>query len=168
MTDIARAAGTAVKTLYASVGTKAEILHTLAAADMESSQSAAETIVKMGDAPDLETAIEQVARGTRSDHEQFSSSVDLLYSAMASDDGARKAWDHVHAEYRKALREAAVQLVSHGLVAFDVDAVADRLWFCFGLSAWRTLIVDCKWSYDEAERTLRRQAMAMLTEPVAG
>ncbi|PXY33362.1 hypothetical protein BAY59_09715 [Prauserella coralliicola] len=48
---------------------------------------------------------------------------------------------------------------------FKVPDTADRLWFCFGMNAWRTLTVDCQWSYDDAERTLRHQALSILTEP---
>lgn len=169
MADIARAAGTAVKTVYASVGTKPDVLHTLFAADLAES-CAARTNAEVRASPDLESAVGALARGTRADNEQFKPSVDLLYSSMASDDGARKAWQHVVKEYRDALRVAAAHLVAAGLVAphLDVDGTADRLWFCFGLGAWRTLTVDCGWDYDDAERSLQRQAVTMLTGPAPG
>ncbi|WP_328610392.1 TetR/AcrR family transcriptional regulator [Amycolatopsis sp. NBC_00345] len=166
MADIARAAGTAVKTVYASVGTKTDVLHTLFATDIAES-CAARTNAEVRASSDLESAVEALARGTREDNEQFKPSVDLLYSSMASDDGAREAWQHVVKEYRDALRDAAAHLVTAGFVAphLDVDGTSDRLWFCFGLGAWRTLTVDCDWSYDDAERSLRRQAVTMLTDP---
>lgn len=164
MSDIARSAGTALKTLYASVGTKAEILHTLLAADVADSHVPG-VADELRRAPDLESAIGLVARVTRDNTERFRSSIDLLYASIAGDDGAREAWQHVIAEYRGALREDAACMVTAGLVPhLDVDGVADRLWFCFGLSAWRTLTVECEWSYAAAERSLRRQALAMLTE----
>ena len=89
---------------------------------------------------------------------------------MASDDGARETWEHVVQECRDALREAAAHLVAAGFVAphLEVDGTADRLWFCFGLRAWRTLTVDCGWGYDDAERSLQRQAVTMLTDPAPG
>ncbi|MFC5835878.1 TetR/AcrR family transcriptional regulator [Nonomuraea insulae] len=166
MTDIARVAGTAVKTVYASVGTKADILHELIAFDMGDSAST-ETLEKLRDATGLESAIALVAHGTRADNERSQHMVDLLYSSVAGDDGARETWQHVITEYRRALREAAELIVEKGFLAprFTVEGVADRLWFCFGLSAWRTLIIDCQWTYDNAEHTLRRQAISMLTEP---
>lgn len=163
--EIARAAGTAVKTVYSSVGTKADLLHTLIAADMGESKST-ETLEALRDASSLEDAIALVAGGTRDDNETHRRIVDLLHSAVASDEGARETWEYVHTGYRQALRTAAQLIVGKGFVAqgFEVGDVADRLWFCFGLNAWRTLIVDCGWSYDDAERTLARQAMCMLTE----
>lgn len=76
-------------------------------------------------------------------------------------------WQQVVAEYRGGLRAAAEHLVEAGLVAtnLDADAVTDRLWFCFGLGAWRSLIDECGWTYDDAERWLSRQAQRALTEP---
>ncbi|MEV0643469.1 hypothetical protein AB0I77_53100 [Streptomyces sp. NPDC050619] len=75
-------------------------------------------------------------------------------------------WDYVIAQYRQALRDIAQHLVAIGVVAphLDVDAVADRLWLCFGLRAWRALVVDCHWSYDAAERLLTRQAITLLED----
>ncbi|MBO8190323.1 helix-turn-helix transcriptional regulator [Streptomyces oryzae] len=165
MSEIARTAGTAVKTVYASVGTKVDLLHALIDSDMAGFQTTA-ALEQLGDASSLESAIALVARGARADYERAQSVIDLLYSAAASDDGAREAWQDVITRYRRALREAAEEIVRKGLVAprFEVQGVADRLWFCFGLAAWRALVVDCKWTYDDAEKALRRQARCMLTE----
>jgi hypothetical protein len=69
-------------------------------------------------------------------------------------------------EYRDALRVSAEHLVTAGLVAphLDADGVADRLWFCFGLAAWRALVVDCGWSYADAQRWLSHHCYIMLSE----
>ncbi|RAS60594.1 hypothetical protein C8D87_11112 [Lentzea atacamensis] len=37
------------------------------------------------------------------------------------------------------------------------------LWFCFGFGAWRTLVKECGWSWDDAERWLARQAVTIFT-----
>ncbi|MGC7095173.1 TetR/AcrR family transcriptional regulator [Amycolatopsis lurida] len=163
--EIARAAGTAVKTVYSSVGTKADVLHTLISGDMGESRST-ETLERLRDASSLDDAIALVAAGTRADNETHRRMVDLLHSAVASDEGARETWEHVISRYREALRAAAAQIVEKGFLdpRFEVGDVADRLWFCFGLNAWRTLVVECSWSYDDVERTLARQARCMLTE----
>ncbi|MBN6038314.1 TetR/AcrR family transcriptional regulator [Amycolatopsis sp. 195334CR] len=163
--EIARAAGTAVKTVYSSVGTKTDVLHTLISADMGEPEST-EILARLPAASSLEDAIALVAAGTRADNEAHHRVVDLLHSAVAGDEGAREAWEHMHARYRETLRTTAAQIVEKGFLAprFEVDDVADRLWFCFGLNAWRTLVVECAWPYDEAERTLARQALCMLTE----
>ncbi|WP_083886524.1 TetR/AcrR family transcriptional regulator [Actinoalloteichus spitiensis] len=163
--DIARQANTALKTVYASVGTKSDLLHCLIDSGISQSHATA-TLEKLRDATSLESAITLVARGTRADHERHRPTIDVLYSAVASDDSARDVWEHMVTLYRGALEEAARQIVGKGFAPrFDVPGVRDRLWFCFGMNAWRTLTVDCEWSYDDAERTLRRQAISILTEP---
>ncbi|XVQ07275.1 TetR/AcrR family transcriptional regulator [Spirillospora sp. CA-255316] len=169
MGHIARSAGVATKTLYASVGTKTELLHALLATDVADSRTAGlrdEVLQKK----DLASAVACLAHGIRGNTERFASSIELLYSSIASDDKARQVWDYVITQYRQALREVAQHLVTTGAVAphLDVDGVADRLWFCFGLSAWRSLVVDCGWSYDAAERLLARQAVSMLEDPGPG
>jgi AcrR family transcriptional regulator len=167
MGQIARAAGVATKTLYASVGTKTELLHALLAGDVAESRTTGlyDEVLRC---TDLASAVACLARGTRSNTERFASSIDLLYSSMASDEKARQVWDYVVGQYRQALREAAQHLVGIGVVAphLDTDGTADRLWLCFGLSAWRSLVVDCGWSYDAAEQLLARQAVCMLEDPV--
>lgn len=50
----------------------------------------------------------------------------------------------------------------------DVEEVADRLWFCFGIAAWRTLVIDCGWDFGRAESWLGAQAVAALGEPEPG
>lgn len=166
MSDIAREAGTAVKTVYASVGTKSDILHTLTEVDMAGS-SLTKTLEHLRDATGLESSVAMMARGTRADNERHRSMVDLLYASMASDDGARATWRHMVTGYRCGLRAGAEFIVGEGFVdpPFEVEGVADRLWFCFGPNAWRTLVADCHWTYDDAERTLRNQAVHLLTEP---
>lgn len=166
MTDIARAADTAVKTVYASVGTKTEVLHELLSSDVAES-AASTTLVEVREAPDLATVTACVARGTRTDQERFRASLDLLYASQGADEGAERTWNHIIATYRGALREAAVEIIAKGLVdeGLDVEDVSDRLWFCFGIAAWRTLVIDCGWDYDRAERWLGGQALRMLDEP---
>ncbi|MEV0615072.1 helix-turn-helix domain-containing protein [Nonomuraea sp. NPDC050404] len=159
MNDIARTAGTALKTVYASVGTKTDILHRLIEIDMADSMCK-KTVENLRDAADFATSIALVARGTRTDNERSRSTLDLLDASVASDDGARRTWEHVVSGYRAGLRASGEVMLGKGFLdpRYDLDGVTDRLWFCFGLSAWRTLIVECGWTYDEAERTLARQA----------
>jgi AcrR family transcriptional regulator len=164
MSDIATAARTSVKTVYASVGTKTDVLHALLFADVGQSANA-RTVEEVRRAPDLWAAVSALAGGTRSDFERFRPSIDLLHSSTTGDEGARRIWDEIIAEYRLAIRRAAEHIVAAGLSApgLDVDAVSDRLWFGFGMAAWRTLVVDCGWGYDDAERWLCRQAYLSLS-----
>ena len=163
MSQIAEAAGVATKTLYASVGTKTQVLHALLAADADASVTT-DLFDEMRKCEDLTSAAACLARLARTSSERYAPSIDLLYSSMASDDKARQVWDYIVAHCRRVFREAAGHLLAMGAVApaLDIDNVADRLWFCFGLAAWRSLVVDCGWSYDAAEPLLAAQAVTLL------
>jgi AcrR family transcriptional regulator len=167
--DIAGRAGIAVKTVYASAGTKADILNELLAAAVHSS-GAEETLAAIHETDDLESAMRQLASGTRRGQETHQESLDILFSSMASHETAEDIWRQATEYYRETLRRVAEHLHGQGLLAagLDVGAAADRLWFCFGLTAWRTLVKDCGWPYEEAERWLRVQAVGMLADSSRG
>lgn len=165
MSDIARAAGVAVKTVYTSVGTKSEVLHELLSGDVNEARNS-DTHAAIENAPDLRSAVAAIAAVVRADTERYSSSIDLLHAAMASDLGARDIGKQIVEEYRDALRSRAELLIAAGMVspALDVDAVSDRLWFCFGLNSWRTLVGECGWDFQEAESWLSTHCFRMLSE----
>jgi AcrR family transcriptional regulator len=162
MADIARASRVSVRTVYLSVGTKTDVLHALLLGDVAASTNASATLEQIREAPDLREALAAVAAGTRADHEMFKTSIDLLHSARSSDAGAQEVWRQVVAKNRDALGEAARHLVAAGLMRPDVDAITDHLWFYFGLYSWRSLIDECGWSFDVAERWLAHQAWITL------
>lgn len=66
-------------------------------------------------------------------------------------------------DYRQALTAVAEHLRDKGLLRTDVEKAVDELWFCFGFGAWRTLVKECGWSWDDAERWLARQAITIFT-----
>lgn len=167
--DIARRAGIAVKTVYASAGTKTDILSELLAAATHDA-GAQETLAAVRETDDLESAMRLLARGTRSGNESHHETVQIMFSSMAGNDIAEDVWRQATEYYRDTLRDIAEHLGGRGLLApgLDVERAADRLWFCFGLTAWRTLVRDCGWTYDEAEQWLCRQAVAMLGDPARG
>ncbi|GAA4593443.1 hypothetical protein GCM10023194_57800 [Planotetraspora phitsanulokensis] len=43
-----------------------------------------------------------------------------------------------------------------------IDRAVDILWFCFGTSAWRTLVKEYGWTWDEAERWLAVKAAILI------
>ncbi|MFI0736144.1 TetR family transcriptional regulator [Streptomyces sp. NPDC021225] len=67
------------------------------------------------------------------------------------------------AAYRDALIAAAPHL--HTLApapSRTVEETAGLLWFWFGPTGWRTLVVENGWSWDQAESVLCRTAIATL------
>src|SRR5262249_26459010 len=89
---------------------------------------------------------------------------EILFSAMPVHEDAARLWEQSTLAYRGGLRRAAEHLHAQGLVA-DVARASDVLWFCFGFNAWRTLVKECGWSWDEAETWLAEKAELLLREP---
>jgi AcrR family transcriptional regulator len=158
--DIARAAGVAQQTVYSSAGSKSDILNeVLSEAIEESGGEAAVIAVRLTD--DLPTALGVLARATRLGNELQRQAVDILFAAMPVHENAAQLWDLATGKYRDALRQIAEDLRDKGFVD-EADRTADALWFCFGFQAWRALVKDCGWTWDEAENWLARQAVAIL------
>ncbi len=158
--DIAARAGVAPKTVYASAGSKADILNELITAGVEGS-GAEESLAAVRATTDLAEAMRIVARGTRAGNEAHRASLDILHAAMAVHDDAEALWEHGTSVYRAVLRDIAAHLDGCGVLA-EPDRAADVLWFCFGPNSWRTLVQGCGWSWDEAERWLATHSAALL------
>ncbi|MFD5111386.1 TetR/AcrR family transcriptional regulator [Streptomyces sp. NPDC058391] len=163
--DIAREAGTAVKTVYVSAGGRLEILRETVHRAVKNS-GAQETVKQVRRTTDAVDAIALLAHRTRLDNEEHRESIAILYSALPVHEAAEALWDEGTALYNSALREIAAHLDNLDALrpGTTVDRCADVLWFCFGLGAWRTLVDDCGWSWDQAEAELASMATKMLIE----
>ena len=166
--DIARQARVATKTVYASAGSKADILNELIASAVADS-GAHETLAAVQRTTDLQQALDTLAHGTRVGNETHQDAINIMYAAMSVHDDAQALWKQGTTLYRAVLRDIAAHLKDSGALPdnLDVDRGADILWFCFGTSAWRTLTKDCRWTWDDAEHWLSRQAVAMLGNKAA-
>jgi AcrR family transcriptional regulator len=166
--DIAERAGTAVKTVYASAGGKAGILTELLSTAVADS-GAERTLAEVRTATDLAGVLTALAGGTRRGNEANQDAIMIMYSAMSAQDDAERVWAQGTSVYRETLREVAAHIDRIGALpaGVDVHTAGDLLWFCFGTAAWRTLVGDCGWSWDDAERTLLAQARTAFT-PRAG
>ncbi len=161
--EIAAAAGVSVKTVYASVGNKPEILAEIISVGIQESDAAA-SLERVRGHRDLAGVVAELASATRQANESFQDAVDIIYSALGAHEVADQAWRDSTTAYRAALREAADHLVALGLTHDGLSAakVADVLWLSFGFGAWRTLVRDCGWSWEAAGEWLRAQAYAVL------
>lgn len=158
--EIARRARTAVKTVYASAGGKAEILAELLAGAVANS-GGRETLELVRATTDLASAMAVVAHGTRLGNEHNGDIVAIMYSAAFADEGAEAIWAQGTSEYREILRAVAAHVATLGCEV-DTERAADVLWFCFGFGAWRALVGESGWSFDDAEAWLCAQAIRML------
>ncbi|MET9625829.1 helix-turn-helix domain-containing protein [Lentzea sp. NPDC006480] len=160
--DIAKQAKVAPQTVYSSAGSKSEILHLIVSEAIAQSDSAA-TTNQIRETDDLATALTLLARGTRVGNETGQQVVEVLYAALPAHEDGAKLWEQSTTSYRNALRDVAEHLHDKELLQIDVERATDVLWFCFGFGAWRTLVKECGWSWDDAERWLAQQAVTIFT-----
>jgi hypothetical protein len=77
-------------------------------------------------------------------------------------DGSAQIWAQGSTEYREVLAAVAQHVADIGALGIELARAGDALWFCFGFGAWRALVRECGWSFDDAEAWLCQQAIRML------
>lgn len=160
--DIASAAGVASKTVFASVGSKADILDRIVDQGVGASgyEQAMRQVLALRTP---EAVLRALARGTRAGNEGQFTVHEVLRKALPVHEHGEVLWERATAAYRDALRTAAGHL--HTLTPqprCSEEETADLLWFWFGPTGWRTLVVENGWSWDRAEDFLCRTAVATL------
>lgn len=160
--DIAAAAGVASKTVFASVGSKGDILDRIVGQGVVASgyEQAMRQVLALRTP---EAVLEALARGTRVGNEGQFTVHEAIRKALPVHEDGEVLWERATAAYRDALRTAARHL--HTLTpppSCPVEETADLLWFWFGPTGWRTLVVENGWSWDRAEVFLHRTAAATL------
>ncbi|MGW2050490.1 TetR/AcrR family transcriptional regulator [Streptomyces sp. NPDC001858] len=160
--DIASAAGVASKTVFASVGSKGDILDRIVDLGVADSgyEQAMQHILALRTP---EAVLEALAHGTRMGNEGQFTVHEAIRKALPVHESGEALWERATAAYRDALRATARHL--HTLnppPSCSVEETADLLWFWFGPHGWRTLVVDNGWSWDRAEKVLGRLAVAAL------
>ncbi|RZB17051.1 TetR/AcrR family transcriptional regulator [Streptomyces sp. F001] len=160
--DIASAAGVSSKTVFASVGSKGDILDRIV--DQGVNASGYEQAMKELLAPRTpEAVLKALARGTRRGNEGQFAVHEAIRKALPAHEKGEALWERSTAAYRDALHAAARHL--HTLTpppVYSVEETADLLWFWFGPTGWRTLVVENGWSWDRTEEVLYRTAVATL------
>ncbi|MEV7320667.1 helix-turn-helix domain-containing protein [Streptomyces sp. NPDC093970] len=168
--DIATAAGVAAKTVFASVGSKSDILNRIVDHGVDASgYERAMAALLAGRTP--EAVLRTLARGTRAGNEGQFTVHEAIRKALPVHEDGEALWQRATADYRDALRTAARHL--HTLPpppVYPVAETADLLWQWFGPTGWRSLVVESGWTWERAEDVLYRTALAALLprEPVSG
>ncbi|MFF3060101.1 TetR/AcrR family transcriptional regulator [Streptomyces sp. NPDC057909] len=160
--DIASAAGVASKTVFASVGSKGDILDRIVGQGVVASgyEQAMRQILALRTP---EAVLEALARGTRAGNEGQFTVHEAIRKALPVHEHGELLWERATASYRDALRTAARHLYTlTPPPSYPVEETADLLWFWFGPTGWRTLVVENGWSWDRAEDFLRRTAVTTL------
>ena len=160
--DIAAAAGVSPKTVFASIGSKREIMDRIVDAGVAESryENAMRQVLELRAPREVVAAL---AAGTRLGNEsQFIVHEAIRLALPVHEDGAA-LWERATRDYRAALLEAARHL--HTLTPrprYPAKETADLLWLWFGPTGWRTLVAEAGWSWDRAETVIRETAVAAL------
>ena len=160
--EIAAAAGVSAKTVFASVGSKREVLDLIVDAGVAGSgyEEAMPQILTLGTPQEI---LRQLAHGTRMGNKSQFDVHEVLHKALAVHEDSEALEARAYGDYRTVLRDAAVRL--HELSPpppYSVAQTADLLWLWFGPASWRILIAESGWTWDEAEQLLYRTSVAML------
>ena len=160
--DIAAAAGVSPKTVFASVGSKREIMDHIIDAGVAAgrSQDAMRQVLAQRTPREV---LAELAAGTRFGNEsQFTVHEAIRLALPVHEDGAA-LWERATRNSRTAFRDTADHL--HTLTPrprYAVEETADLLWLWFGPHGWRTLVAESGWSWDRAETAIRETAIAAL------
>ena len=160
--EIAAAAGVSAKTVFASVGSKREVLDLIV--DVGVTESGSEEVMRqilaLGTPQEI---LRLLAHGTRLGNESHFDVHEVIHKALPVHEDSEALEERAYGDYRAALRDAAARL--HALKSppgYSVAQTADLLWLWFGPASWRTLSAENGWSWDEAEQLLYRTSVAML------
>jgi len=162
--DIARAASTAVPTVYASTGGKTAILGTLID-EATRDPIVGETIAAVDACDDPRGAIRALVHGVRVDNERYREIVRVMKDASALDQTAADFVARSDDLYRQALARAVDRVREIGALKPELTRrrAADIAWFYLGHESWHVLAVARQWTWDEAEEWLAGQlAVALL------
>ena len=161
--DIAAAAGVATKTVFASAGSKADILDRIVDKAVEES-GYQQAVVHVLALSTQAAALESLAHGTRLGNEGQSTAQEAIRKALPVHENGEALWERATSAYRGALHTIAGHLHAVGPVpdGLTVEETADLLWLWFGPTGWHTLVAENGWDWDRAEATLYRIALATL------
>src|SRR5258708_4505625 len=130
--DIASAAGVASKTVFASVGSKSDILDRIVDQGVAAS-GYEQSMQQVLDLQTPEAILKALARGTRVGNEGQFTVHEAIRKALPVHENGEALWESATAAYRDALHAAARHL--HTLSpppSYSAEDTADLLWFWFG------------------------------------
>lgn len=163
--DIANAAGVSSKTVFASAGSKKDILDRIVDQGVRESGNE-ESVRRMLAETSPAAVLEVLAQGTRLGNEALFPVHQAIHKALPVHENGEALWQRATRAYKEALVATADHL--HQLTprpALSEQETAHALWYWFGPASWRTLVIDNGWSWSMAEAFLCRTAHMTLYAP---
>jgi AcrR family transcriptional regulator len=163
VSDIAALARVAPATVYAVCGGKQGLLHTIVD-ESSTAQIVADLLSRIEQVDDPAAIIALVAAVVRAMRESSADIMHVLLATAPHDEAAAKSLAIATARYRGAFEPIARRLAELDALqaGIDVEAAVDVMWFYFGYAGLFTLHDDNGWTYERAERWLRREASRAL------
>lgn len=158
---IAKAAKVAVDTVYASVGTKQELLRLLIETAISGSDRAVPAeqrgyVQEIQAEPDARRKLAIYAHALRIIHERLAPLLGVLEAAAASDKALAGVWKRIADRRAANMRRFAADLAATGQVRpdADVEEIADVIWATNAPEFYLLLVRDRRWSPDRFEAWL--------------
>lgn len=160
--EVARRAGVATNTVYASVGGKAEVFLALLER-ATGAQIIDETLARIDVTDNASEVILLTAYAYRRSFEIAGTVISVLDEAGRHDGAIARAIDDAQSLYRSRLDRIAAHLRSIGALSASVDdgTASDVLWFYFGFATWPQLR-GLGWDPDRIESWIASRAAEAL------
>jgi AcrR family transcriptional regulator len=164
--DIAREASIAVPTVYASTGGKSAILGALIDQAMRDPIVDA-TLTAVSQCRTPRDIMRVTTHGIRVDNERYHEMMQVMEAAAPFDEAVTRILARSDEGYRQALAHVVrsvedMQALKPGLTS---QQAIDMLWFYLGRGAWRVLVSDRQWTWDQAEQWLAGQVSMAVLDP---
>ena len=163
--DIAKLAGVAPVTVYASIRGKAGIMQALVESCGEFGVRNA-FFERLATATDPVAILEDTARTTRLVREEFEDVIYAMHDAAQMDVAVAEMLKQATEDYRGSCATIASRLMDVGGVrrGMSLRRATDLLWFHFGWWSWFALHNESGWPYSEAEQWLFQSIMRSVLE----
>lgn len=161
--DVAVAARVETGTVYSVVGGKPQLLEAVVErfADDPRLGRAVDEYTELVD-PDA--IVRDAVRTNRFATEAFADFYDLIQRSVHVDSAVAGGAEAAEQRMRRSLHLVALRLDELGALRIGVPQAVDAFAYFLGHQSWRRLVVDFRWSYDEAEAWLAdRIGEALLT-----
>ena len=151
VTDVARAAGVSVETIYGAFGTKAGLLHrawdiTIGGDDQEIVFHERPEVLAIRAEPDLGRRLRLHARLSTKTAERIGPFQLMVQAAAGADPAAAAMLDEMGRQRLAGMSLMAAEVAATGQLAVDEEECRDVLWSMTDGTLWHRLVVERGWT----------------------
>ncbi len=172
MAAIAEAAGVAVDTIYATIGTKSQLFQALIEAAISGEDAAIPALERdyvraLRAEADPEKKLALYASAIRHIHERLAPLIRVLQEASVADEELALLWHEISERRAQNMQLFAAELAESGKLRQDlsIDQAADIIWATNAPEFYSLLVHERGWSGDRFETFLADAWNRLLLEP---